>query len=156
VIRTELVPIRIDLGYRIPHFYVGGFAQKAHETTDPQRLTSETSAAKACTVNDFEMGATVEYHFAPDARAEPWVGIYGARRILWLTRDDGEGLRLKGPEGGLTAGFDVRVGRRFGLGAYVSGGYSILAVSFADDTSPLTTHAKATWVGLGVRAWSIL
>lgn len=156
VIRAELVPIRIDLGYRIPHFYIGGYAQKSHEKTASTQLVNPDRPASPCTANDFELGATIEYHPLPTALAQPWIGIYGARRSMWITSDDGQGMRMKGPEAGITGGVDVRLGRRFGLGAFVTAGMSILAVSFDDDTSPLTTHANVGWFGAGIRVWTML
>jgi hypothetical protein len=156
VIGTELIPIRLDFGYRLPHLYAGVFGQKSHGTTQNARLTSADGAASGGAASSYELGATVEYHFTTTALIDPWIGIYGARRSIWLSNSSANGVRFRGPEGGLTAGIDIRVARPLLLGVFVSAGYSSLGVSFTDDSHPIDAHAKVTWLGLGLRISSIL
>ena len=152
VLHAEVVPIRLDFGYRLDRFYAGVFAQKSHGDTSAAQLTSSNGAASAPRVTDFELGATAEYHFFLDARLfDPWLGIYAARRSMWLTTGDAQGVRLKGPEAGVTAGVDWMLMTRLTMGAYVTLGHSLLAVSLDDDSHPLDSRAKVSWLGAGLR-----
>jgi hypothetical protein len=156
VVRSERVPIRLDLGYRLPHVYAGVFGQKSHGTIESARLTSGEPAPSPGSVSSFELGATAEYHFLPRALLDPWAGVYGARRSIWIANDGATGVRFRGPELGLCAGVDARVARPLTVGVFVTAGYSVLNVSFADDSHPLDSHAKTTWLGAGLRVSAFL
>jgi hypothetical protein len=156
VIRAELVPIRLDLGYRIPHFYVGAFAQKSHEKTSDTQLTTTSRPATSCTATDFELGVTAEYHFTPEAFVQPWTGIFAARRSMLFTSDDAQSVRFKGPELGLTGGVDLRVMQRLLIGGFANASYSPLSVSLDDNSAPIDSHAKVFWFGAGLRVSLLL
>lgn len=75
-----LLPLVLDAGYRpSAKVYVGLTAQLA--------LAARTDcggAAGTCSAKDYRVGPTVQYHFAPRRKIDPWLGVGIGYEILHL------------------------------------------------------------------------
>jgi hypothetical protein len=88
---TGAIPVWVDAGYRTRRLFLGVYAAYAWGFMTQGRaaasayIANETvpinwvkcdSLGQSCSGSDVKYGIHVQYHFAPDARLDPWIG-YG-------------------------------------------------------------------------------
>ncbi len=78
---TGIVPLRIDVGYRFGHVYVGGVARLGAV------LPKDCPADERCSGSDVRLGIMAAWHFLPLASIDPWVGVGAGYEILSLQRE---------------------------------------------------------------------
>jgi outer membrane protein W len=109
---TRQVPVSLEAGYFIaPHLLIGaygqyGFAAGGEDSGDG-------------TVRDVSFGIQAQYHAAPRAGIDPWLGLGVGYEILSNRSEQGDmvarGLELAR----LQAGLDLRVAPAFTLGPFL-------------------------------------
>lgn len=157
------IPFQLDALWRSGRIAAGGYGAWA-----PAGAGSCLAGA-SCEASGWRAGLQATYGFParrgqPGARGfEPWVGV--AAGWEWATHRQSLGSEISttwsGPELGLQAGIEWRVGRRLALGPLLAvgiGRYRSISVesdfdSGATDLPERSTHA---WVHLGARARLVL
>ena len=132
-----LVPHLTLLGY----FFYGfpAIADGANATCPP---------TDDCSANMIRVGVALHYHFSPEKKWDPWVGVGAGYELLSLaaaddcTGDADLAQSLQGFELSAGGGVEYRPGYNFGVGPYVeaAGGYY--------STQELAPHG---WITFGVR-----
>jgi hypothetical protein len=67
-------PIWLDVGYRLPHVYVGAFFQYGLAFVADGALGCASSAV-TCSGSDVMTGVDLQLHALPDGRFDPWLGL---------------------------------------------------------------------------------
>lgn len=153
---TPMTGFGLEAGLRLtPRFLVGGFLDVAFGQAGPDLDAWCEGGGFSCDTSDVKMGLMARYAFTPAASSTPWIGAGLAYDVVMALSDatdqtpsygGGELLRL-------SAGWDLRLSRAIGLGAFVTGSTS----RYPDvdrgngDIVPIETRARHTWLQIGVR-----
>jgi hypothetical protein len=147
------VPFWLDLGYRATdQLLFGVYMQYAHV------FVRDCAGPSGCNASDVRFGFQAQWHFGAREAIDHWVGIGTGFEIY--DEDVGDtSRRLAGYElVNLQAGEDLSLGRRFGLGPFVSislGKFTTVQRFASDDSAPIGADVAATglhtWVVIGLR-----
>jgi hypothetical protein len=146
------IPIGVDLGWFItPRFYVGvaltygigvGAARLNPTCGDPD---------VDCSAQMYSFGAVAHWHFRPEERWDPWVGVgfgYETVQVTATSQVDNSTVNpspaLQGLDLSLGAGLDFKPLRYVGVGPYVEGA----AGPYVAGASGFDIHG---WAVVGVR-----
>jgi outer membrane protein W len=165
---TGMVPISIDLGYRInPAIYVGVFAQYGfvsfNHGTNPACLDGFD-----CSAHDIRFGLDLHYHFLADVGFDPWIGAGVGYEMLDFSASGsvrGQAIREDGNIRGfeflnLQAGDDFHVTPHLVVGPFIAfslgrfSSYSLDITSAGVSQSPsgdLRKRGIHEWLTIGVR-----
>jgi hypothetical protein len=127
------LPIQLDVGFRLtPHLVVGaygaygfGFLAGQSPFSCEDRPTPDTAddenAEIACSASVLRFGVQARYHFEPDERVDPWVGLNVGYESVTVKSDSPDStLTLQGLElVGFNAGLDVKLLGRLAAGPYI-------------------------------------
>jgi len=147
------IPFWLDLGFRATdELMIGVYMQYAHV------FVRECAGPSGCNASDVRFGFQAQWHFGVRDAIDHWVGIGAGFEIY--DEDVGDtARRLAGYElANLQAGEDISLGRRFGLGPFVSlslGKFTTGQRFGGSGTAPvefeISRTALHTWVILGLR-----
>lgn len=160
------VPLQLDAGARVGPVFVGLYLSYAFG-----KPGSAFDSASTRSANDVRVGFEALWHFAPEGKVDPWVGL--GVGYEWLN------LSVSGPSGGavnasfrgfewvnVQVGVDFRLGRYFRLGPFLqarvgqydSGSIGIVNVQGAEasGSGDLPSKAAHAWIDLGVRLGFLL
>jgi len=146
------IPVWLDVGYMVvPQLMLGIYAQYAlvgggHEFTGSG--------------SGIRLGIQAQYHPMEGGRWDPWFGLGTGYEILQTSAAYGDaGVTVKGFEfANLQAGLDLRLGRSWGLGLFVSyslGQYSSMSTSGSyagGQSGEIGEKALHEWLTVGLRA----
>lgn len=178
---SGMVPLQLDIGYRVlPSLMVGGYVMYGFgivsDTIDKQCDALKALGADAtCSAHDVRLGLQAQYHFAPKASLDPWLGagigyewltfgVHAARAgVSNDTSVTGKGFEFINLQGGV----DFAVAPGLGLGPFLSfsvGQYGESSTSCdgagcdaSDSTSQdIDDKALHQWLTLGVRGTFVL
>jgi hypothetical protein len=147
------VPFWLDLGFRATdELMIGVYMQYAHV------LVRECAGPSGCNASDVRFGFQAQWHFGARDAIDHWVGV-GAGFEIYDEDVSGTSRRLAGYELlNLQAGEDLSLGRRFGLGPFVSfslGKFTTGQRFGGSGTAPIEFEIESTalhtWVILGLR-----
>jgi hypothetical protein len=160
----------LDVGAKIfKNVFLGGYVGIGLGGTSGQLTAMCSDADLSCSTRTMRGGVEVQYHFAPRARYNPWVGYgLGTEESLYRAQSRVDGSTLNASLGGfefahLMAGLDVRLSKGIGIGptvAFTAAQYSTVTSAYANNGSSdpyLTTSGRIThqsiheWFLLGVR-----
>jgi hypothetical protein len=155
------IPIGISGGVRIDQtlFFGARFQYAFPQMKNPAGSCENVS----CDGSGVQVGLEGSYRFTPDAKFAPWVGLGGGYewwRADYFTQNAGLGGTVRGFQGFVHGGGDVRVGPQLVVGPFaeVSFGrfdHSTGRVRVGNTTnetpSDIADTALHTWVTLGVR-----
>jgi len=116
-------PVALEVGTRLErHLQMGAYFQYA--STASRLCPSETG----CSGHDLHGGATAQFHPAPEATFDPWLGLsvgYGSRRISQKSPQWGDVTGdFSGPEMGIETGLAFRMTSAVRFGPFASFGLS--------------------------------
>jgi hypothetical protein len=155
------VPIFLELGAKVtPSIFLGGFASLGFGGAGNDFRTANgctISANRSCLATSFHIGVELQYHFQPDARMNPWVGL-GLGYESATASASGAGI----PSASynvtglqflmLSGGLDFRLSRTFGIGPWLGldlGQYGHESINSVDAN--IQNSALHEWFSLGVR-----
>jgi hypothetical protein len=163
---TGQIPLWLDVGYRTPYLYVGGFLQLGFGL-----VASDLGCTGVCSVNDVVGGVDVQAHALPYGKLDPWLGLGVGYEGLAFTLGGAEGptASASAPQTHATLQgwqfLDAQLGLDFhddvvmpgiGIGPFVMvglGRYDTASASSPTSNQSLTLPEKAIheWVTFGVR-----
>jgi len=118
---SGMIPIQLDFGYMVSRkVLLGLYAQYG--------VAFYTDCGN-CSGNDLRFGLQIQYHFVPDKKLDPWLGLGLGYEFLRAREHDAEGghtasFSAHGFEfANLQAGLDIALGKAFSLGPFV--GFSL-------------------------------
>ncbi len=162
---TPQVPLIADIGVKvIPEVFLGGYLGLSAGGVGDKLKAPCDLANVDCMAVGFRFGVQGQFHFAPDARWNPWVG-YGIGYEIAGASGEKNGNKATAALGGvefahLMAGVDYRISRVVGIGPYADfslGQYSIAALETTingrktkvdGDIKDTTLHQ---WLLIGVK-----
>jgi hypothetical protein len=153
---TAMTGFGLEGGFRLtPKFVVGGFLDMAFGESGPALDAWCRAQGIHCTTADVKLGLMARYAFTPMSSNNPWIGAGIAYDVLMSLSDRTDNTPSYG--GGellrLSAGWDLRLNRTFGVGLFVTGSTS----RYPDvDRGPgeivsIDHRARHTWLQLGLR-----
>jgi hypothetical protein len=158
------VPLQVDAGARIGPVFVGGFFSYGFG-----RAGKLLDGAGSRSVSDVRLGFEVLWHFAPDARLDPWAGVgvgYEWLNLKATTTDGALSASFRGFEFvDAQLGVDFAVGSVFRLGPWVQatlGQYSSGSVDLTFPTlsgsgsGDVMNKALHSWISVGLRLAVVL
>ncbi|MGZ3417150.1 MAG: hypothetical protein ACXVEE_04750 [Polyangiales bacterium] len=130
------VPFTADIGARVaPELYIGAYGSYAYVL--PRTNPISCPEGFDCSVNDWRVGAQVDWHFLPTNSLYPYIGVFGGYELLKNHVTGTTPVPIpggpivpgavdaratdKGWEVGLALGSDVRLARILALGPFFSG-----------------------------------
>ena len=141
------IPIFLEAGFKPdPHVFIGAYGSFAFGGVS-DRFDVNPCSGHDCSAHAFHVGAEVQYHADPSARADPWVG-YGIG-YEWVATSGSVETTFRGPEYGRSmAGLDLRLSRDFGIGPFVD----VTIARYTDVTAAEIDSTSAHgWVTVGGR-----
>jgi hypothetical protein len=145
------VPLRVDIGFRIQrHFYIGGMGQLG------MVLPRHCPSGASCSGTDGRVAAMAAWHFLPELRLDPWIGVGMGFEILTISRSvDGaavdiamRGVELLNAE----VGADLRAARGLRMGPVLSTSVGRFTSITVNGTSTRDFDAAVHgWLMLGLR-----
>jgi opacity protein-like surface antigen len=122
------VPFWLDIGHRIlPSLYVGIYAQFGYVMIKKAGVCD--SKVSHCTGEDYRLGLNIHYHFLPEGRFDPWIGLGAGYE--WYHQSVGFGdwtsatavstMQMRGFElVNAQLGLDIKHSQQGGLGPFVA------------------------------------
>jgi hypothetical protein len=113
------IPLQLDLGYRFgPRWFAGAYAQYG------QVFIKGCGADESCSGYDLRFGLQGQYHFAPAASFDPWLGLGAGYEVFHAAASasggnlstDSKGFELAN----LSGGASFKVSDSFALGPLAS------------------------------------
>ncbi|MDC0711244.1 hypothetical protein POL68_22430 [Stigmatella sp. ncwal1] len=158
---SALIPLQLDVGYFInSHLYVGGSFQYGLGL-----LAEDCGEGASCSASVMRFGANVDYHFAPLAKVDPWVGLGIGYELLSFSASatlGGQKFESSSSGGGfefaaLQGGIGFQLNKNFTVGPFVTftvGQYSSFSLSDGEDSVSEDIEKKSihSWLMGGVRA----
>jgi hypothetical protein len=147
------IPAVLEVGARVtPHVFLGAYFGAGFGLEHSSNVSSTA----------LHIGAEVQYHFVPQAGADPWVGYGLGYESLSENDFDERYTRYDGFEfGHLMGGANFRVSPSFGLGPFLDASlghytsyhftYPGASSYYPDQDKSLSGMAVHSWVTLGVR-----
>jgi hypothetical protein len=152
---TAMTGLGLEAGLRLtPKFLVGGSLDMAFGRPGPALEAWCGGWGMTCDTADVKLGLMARYAFTPAASSTPWVGVGVAFDVLMALSDATEQTpSYGGGEPRLSAGWDLRLNRTIGVGAFVTASTSRYPdVDRGDgEIVPIDRRARHTWLQLGVR-----
>jgi hypothetical protein len=156
------VPIIVDLGGKpIPNLFVGAYIGIGFGGAAGKQADACSKANAGCVAASFRIGVEVQYHIAPEAKLNPWVGYGIGLEGNAVSGKGSDGNQVTQSLGGveyahISGGFDFRLNKGFGIGPmadFSMGQYSHLKVesggtSVDGDIQNTTLHE---WLTIGLR-----
>lgn len=142
------IPIWLDAGYMVtPNILVGLYGQYGFV---------QVKNCDSCSAHDIRFGIQGQYHLAPEASLDPWLGLGVGYELLGSSRTI-QGMDVSGTTKGfefvnLQGGADFKVADAFAVGPFVSfslGQYS--SVSSGDLSADIEGKTLHEWLTLGVK-----
>jgi hypothetical protein len=158
---SSAIPIVVEGGYRVdPTLFFGvRFQYQFPQLKNPNGNCDNVS----CDGSGVQLGVEGIYRFAPASKFAPWVGLgagYEWMRADYFTNNAGVGATVRGFQGLVQGGGDVRVGPQLVLGPFIeasfgrfdsSTGRVRLGNTTSESESDISSTAWHTWVTFGVR-----
>jgi hypothetical protein len=158
---SSRVPLGLDVGYRLPRFYLGFFFQVGFLSIAENMTTGcGPDTGVSCGGYDITLGGAVAVHFAPDAAFDPWLGL--AFGYEWLMVFESSGgmsaeLTFKGPQFvTFEVGGDIKTVGTFRFGPFASlsvGQYQNAELKTGGNTmsADIPSQTIHEWLTFGVR-----
>ena len=154
------IPIWIDLGYRIPRLFVGGFFQYGFVLIGDNPTCDKSNVS--CNVYDIRFGIESQFHILPGKIFDPWLGVGFGYEILGQSISSGSqsvSVSLRGLQFvDFQVGGDYRVSDSFAIGPFVDfsvGQFSSASISapapIGDTDADIKDQKIHEWLTLGVR-----
>ena len=148
---SKLIPLWADLGYRIhPNWYVGALFQFG--IAQGLEGCKYFAPPPSCSGNDLRFGVNVHYHFRPNRKLDPWVGVgagYEIAHLKFTFPRDNLSVKFSGFEFvNLQLGVDYRVFSAVAIGPFVAFTMAQYSDEFANTTGSNKLHG---WLMLGIR-----
>lgn len=159
-------PIWLDLGYMVmPNVMLGVYGQYAFGSVGgalKRQCDQASSAGVSCSAHDIRFGLQAQYHVAPQAQVNPWVGLGVGYELLTVSLSNAGQSGSTTAEGfefaNLQVGADVKALPNFGVGPFVSfsfGQYRSTSnsglVADAGSGGDIENKAIHEWLTVGVR-----
>jgi hypothetical protein len=158
------IPLLADVGVKLtPNIFLGGLLGLSIGGAGNDYRNGNGCPdipARSCVATDFRIGAELQYHFQPDQRMNPWVGVgFGYESATASASGGGasSSLNVSGWELlKLSGGLDFRLSRTFGIGPWVGldlGQYTRFhsEVAGVPNDGSIQSTALHEWFSLGVR-----
>jgi hypothetical protein len=156
------VPLIVEIGGKpTPHLFIGGYLGLGFGGTAGDLKTTCENSNATCFAVGARLGAEVQFHILPAARANPWLGYgigYESVAVGFTEGSRTGRVSYNGLEfAHLMAGVDFRLSRVFGLGPFVDlsigqyrrSHYELTGETTIDgDVSEKRAHE---WVTFGLR-----
>jgi len=157
-----VVPVFVDIGYRVTkHVYFGGFGEGAWAAPKSGAKSFCPDNADDCSIRHYVVGGQVRYHFTPDRRFDPSLGL--GLGYQWLTESVTAGpvnssRTFRGMEW-ITATFtgDYAVAPGVVLGPYITtalGQYTRFS-SDVTGAGPLSGSRSGSIDDVGEKRWHV-
>lgn len=158
-------PLTIDIGGKpIPEVFLGGYVGGAIGGTAGKVGNSCSQSGFSCTATTFRIGVELQYHIAPAAKTNPWIGYGFGYERLTLSVSQGNDS-LTGTFSGLElahfmGGLDFRLTPTFGIGPFVDFALGQYSSTSSDQTvggrsqstsGDIDKKALHEWFMLGMR-----
>lgn len=177
-----MIPLQLDVGYRVTPalslggYFMYGFGFVGDEISDTCDAAEDVPGLSAsCSATDFRVGLQAHYHFSPDKKVDPWLGVGVGYEWLMFGIDvagggresevssTGRGFEFFNIQGGL----DFEVAPGLALGPFLSfsaGQFSSYSISCSgdgcddvnSDSRDIEDKALHEWMLLGVRGTFVI
>ncbi|RYE92148.1 MAG: hypothetical protein EOO75_07325 [Myxococcales bacterium] len=153
---SGLVPIRLDVGYRItPQVYLGAFGQYGIGLLDSKVKDGCKALDVDCSASNLRFGLGATYHFLTRGTFLPWAGVGFGYELAYLTLPTGMGQKNTVKDRGFEI-INVQVGGDFvAVDNFRAGPFIDLAVGRYDNikNGDGTDADKGThqWLTFGLR-----
>jgi hypothetical protein len=158
-------PIIADIGAKvIPEIFIGAYVGFGIGGASGNVSDSCSRNGLSCTTTTFRIGAQIQYHIAPAAKVNPWIGYgFGYERsgLSGSKNGDSASVGISGLElAHLMAGVDFRLSNVFGIGPFVD--FALGQYSSTSSDSSVNGRSTSTsrdidktalhqWFTLGVK-----
>jgi hypothetical protein len=179
---SGMIPLQLDLGYRVlPELMIGGYVMYGFGFTGDtisdscDRLDDIPGVTASCSTHDLRLGIQAQYHFLPQEKLDPWLGLgVGYEWLTFGTDIAGGGsesdvsFTARGFEFlNLQGGLDFEVADSLALGPFLS--FSIAqygerssscsgnaCMDFDSTSEDIDDKALHQWLLLGIRGTFVL
>jgi hypothetical protein len=153
------IPLWFELGYRFnPRIWMGLFLEAAAAEVEDRLCPT----GRECDAYDLRLGLDLQFHLAPRATVDPWLGFGFAVELLVVEETGGAagdgGTTFAGIEFPLVeGGLDVELSPRFSLGPWAAvslGQFTSRTTELggSDRRDPIDDRALHWWYQGGVKA----
>lgn len=155
---TGMVPIQLDIGYRIaPKIYVGVYGQYGIGILKSDVKDACDAAGADCTASNIRFGVSVQYHFLTRGMLLPWAGVGAGYEIATSSLSAG-GKSIDSTVSGfefvnVQVGGDFVASPSFRAGPFLGlsvSQYSSFKVD-GNDVSPEPSKGTHEWFSFGLR-----
>jgi hypothetical protein len=152
---TAMTGFGLEGGVRVtPKLLLGGSMEVATGRAGPTLEAWCATGGFTCDTSDVKMGLMGRYALTPAASHTPWIGLGVAFDVVMALSDTTDRTPSYGAgEVRLSAGWDLRLTRSVGVGAFVAGSSSRYPDVDRGDGNivPIDRRARHTWLQVGVR-----
>lgn len=151
------VPLHLELGGKpIPNLFLGGYLGLGVGGAGGALADACQQGGRSCVSASLRIGLEIQYHIAPEAKMNPWLG-YGIGIASMGAGTGDSTVTAAGPEyAHFMAGLDFRLGKAIGIGPFVD--FSLGRYTQATVETPrgkvegeIDKTALHQWLTLGAR-----